>query len=46
MEVRLMDGSVIMVRKLSLDKEQLMLEEPLLGTMKIGLKELLSIERK
>jgi hypothetical protein len=45
LQIRLSDGSVIRAKKITLEKDQLIIEEPLLGTMKVALREVLSIER-
>jgi hypothetical protein len=46
LEIRLSDGSVIMARKISVEKDQLVIEEPLLGTVRVAMKDILSIDHK
>jgi hypothetical protein len=46
LEIRLSDGSMIVARKITLEKDQLVVDEPLLGTMRVAVKEILSIERR
>jgi hypothetical protein len=45
-EVRLQDGSLIMAEKLTVEKDQLVLEEPLIGPVKFPLQEVISINRR
>jgi hypothetical protein len=45
-EVRLQDGSLIMADGLKVDKNQLVIEEPLIGPLNYPLQEVISISRK
>jgi hypothetical protein len=45
-EVRLQDGSLILARKISVEKDQLVIEEPLLGAFKTSLKNVISIDSR
>jgi hypothetical protein len=45
-DVRLQDGSIIAARKLTVDKEQLVIEEPILGTLRVAIKDVVSLERR
>jgi hypothetical protein len=45
-EVRLQDGSLLMARTLKVDKDQLEIDEPLIGPVTYPLQEVISISRK
>jgi hypothetical protein len=45
-EIRMLDGSVIIARKLTLEKDQVVLDQPLLGNMRVAVKDILSITRR
>jgi hypothetical protein len=44
-EVHLQDGSLVIAKKLTVDKDELIVDEPLAGPMKFPLKDVLSIDR-
>ena len=45
-EVHLTDSSVVVARKLALEKDQLLVEEPLLGNLKVAIKDVVSVSRR
>jgi len=45
-EVRLQDGTLVVARKLVVDKDVLVMETPVLGTLKAAVKEVVGVERR